>query len=118
MRPEDQDLSYLWDMREAARSVLRFVRGATPGSFAADELLRSAVERQLILLGEAARRVSAEFRTAHSELPWREMIGQRSVLIHDYGEVDAERIWLVAKDDLPTPVLQLDELLPPESDLV
>ena len=118
MRPEARDLSYLWDIREAARSVLRFIEGATLESFSADDLLRSAVERQLILPGEAARRVSEEFRATDSELPWREMIGQRSVLIHDHGEVSTERIWLVARDDLPTLVRQLDELLPPGSGLV
>lgn len=116
MQPEARDIAYLWDMREAARSIIRFVAGATLEEFRTNDLLRYAVERQFILIGEAARRVSAEFKAAHSELPWREMIGQRNVLIHEYGEISAELVWLVATTELPKLVEQLDVLVPPEAE--
>lgn len=114
MRPEARDLAYLWDMRDAARSIVRFIERTTLESFTANDLLRYAVERQLILVGEAARRVSPEFQASHPELPWREIIGQRNILIHQYGEIRAELVWLVATTDLPRLIGQLDALLPPE----
>ena len=58
-------------------------------------------------LGEAAGRVSALFRNTHPEIPWRQIIGQRNVLIHEYGEIKQERIWKVVKENIP----QLIELL-------
>jgi uncharacterized protein with HEPN domain len=61
MLPEDRDISYLWDMREAAQLVRSFVQGQVYSHFYDDRLLRSAVERQVELIGEAARRVSAAF---------------------------------------------------------
>jgi uncharacterized protein with HEPN domain len=46
-------------------------------------MLRSAVERQVEIIGEAARRVSDSFRQQHSEIPWSTIMGQRHVLAHD-----------------------------------
>jgi uncharacterized protein with HEPN domain len=48
-------------------------------------LIQSAVERQLEIIGEAARRVSEAFQQKHPEIPWRSIIGQRNVLAHQYG---------------------------------
>jgi len=114
MQPETRDLASLWDIRQAARSIMRFGEAATLDSFAADEMLKSAVERQLILIGEAARRVSDQFRSAHPEIPWREMIGQRNVLVHGHGDVSDDLVWRVIADDLPTLVEELDRLIPNE----
>jgi uncharacterized protein with HEPN domain len=47
------------------------------------------------------------FRNAHPEIPWRQIIGQRNVLIHEYGEVKQERIWKTVRENIP----QLIELL-------
>ena len=68
--PKD-DRVYLWDMLTAARAVVDFVRGHTLAEYEADLLLRSAVERQIEIIGEAARRISKEFQDAHPEIPWR-----------------------------------------------
>jgi uncharacterized protein with HEPN domain len=78
-------------------------------------MARYAVERQLILIGEAARRVSAAFKASHPELPWRQMIAQRNVSIHEYGDISAELVWQTVADDLPALVQQLDALLPSDS---
>jgi uncharacterized protein with HEPN domain len=66
--PKD-DRVYLWDMLTAARAVALFARGRTLAEYEADLLLRSAVERQIEIIGEAARRVSAEFQAAHPVIP-------------------------------------------------
>jgi uncharacterized protein with HEPN domain len=63
----------------------------------------------LEIVGEAAGGVSASFRNAHPEIPWRQIIGQRNVLIHEYGEIKQERIWKVIRENIP----QLIELLKP-----
>jgi uncharacterized protein with HEPN domain len=70
MRPKERDPAYLWDMREAARDVLRFIEGADFERFASDKMLRYAVERQVTVIGEAARRVSQAFKNQHPEIPW------------------------------------------------
>jgi len=109
--PKD-DRVYLWDMLTAARAVLEFSRGHTLAEYEADLLLRSAVERQIEIIGEAARRVSTEFQAAHPEIPWRPIQAQRHVLAHDYGEIKHERIWRVAKTHVPELITLLEPLVP------
>ena len=62
MCPEERDLSYLWDMRQAAREIYEFVQGVSYNLFENNKILRYAVERQLIVIGEAATHVSVEFQ--------------------------------------------------------
>lgn len=88
MRPEERDPAYLWDMLEAARAASDYTENLSLEEFLATgkeaDIIRLAVERQLEILGEAARRVSSQFREAHPELPWREIVGLRNVISHDY----------------------------------
>ena len=110
--PPSRDEAYLWDMLQAARKSVQFTPGLTYDSFRANDHLCAAVERQLIVLGEAARHVSDELRQTHPTIPWREMIGLRNVLVHDYGEVLPEMVWSIVRDDLPVLVIQLERLAP------
>ncbi len=112
MQPEERDAAYLWDMREAAQEVLDFIRAANYARFASDKMLRYAVERQIHVIGEAAKRVSHTFRESHPEIPWKGIIGLRNVLAHEYGEVLVERTWRVATERLPELVRVLEPLIP------
>lgn len=112
MRPEDRDLALLWDMREAAREVASFLQGVDYERFVAEKVLRYAVERQLVVIGEAARRVSERFQGEHPEIPWGKIVAQRNVLAHDYGEILAERVWLTATESIPKLIRLLDSLIP------
>lgn len=59
MLPEGRDAAYLWDMREAARDIVGWVRNLRYDEFCSNEMLHSAVEWKLEVFGEAAGRVSA-----------------------------------------------------------
>ena len=74
--------------------------------------LRYAVERQLIVFGEAARHVSNELKEQHPDIPWMQIIGQRNVLAHDYGEILVERVWLTATKNLPELLAFLEQITP------
>ena len=94
-----RDRITLEDIREALRRILSFTIGLTQESFLNDEKTQAAVVRQLEIIGEAAKRLSPEFRDAHPSFPWREMAGMRDKLIHGYDEVDLELVWqTVVKD--------------------
>jgi len=83
-------------MLEAARLVREFTKDVAEAAYLSDRKLQLAVERSLEIIGEAAGRVSPEFREAHPEIPWKGIVGQRNVLIHAYGEIQQERVWNVA----------------------
>jgi uncharacterized protein with HEPN domain len=67
-------------------------------------------------LGEAARRVSAEFQRSHPEIPWKQIIGMRHKVVHDYLHVDYDIVWAVATADLPPLILDLEKFVPPSAD--
>jgi uncharacterized protein with HEPN domain len=113
MSPSPRDSAYLWDMLQAARRILEFARDLDRADYMESDLVQAAVERQLEILGEAARRVSAEYREEHGEIPWRKIIGQRNVLAHEYGDVDQERIWEVISSDIAGLIMALEPLIPP-----
>ncbi len=112
MSAKKDDRAYLWDMLTAAQAVVTFVKGRTLQDYAVSLMLRSAVERQIEIIGEAARRVSKEFQEAHPEIPWRPIQAQRHVLAHDYGEIKHDRIWRVAEEHIPEMILLLEPLVP------
>jgi len=76
-------------------------------------MLRYAVERQILVIGEAAKNVSSTFKDAHPQIPWSAIIAQRNILAHEYGEILVERIWRVATVFIPELIKQLNLLVPP-----
>lgn len=63
--------------------------------------LRRALERCIELIGEAATRLPEDWRASHPQIPWRQIIALRNVLIHGYDVVQADVLWNVATNDVP-----------------
>lgn len=112
MPPEDRNTAYLWDLVQTSREILAFVEGKTFKDYAQDRMLQMATERGLQILGDAARRLSEDFRASHPDIPWSGIIGQRNVVVHDYADLDNVRIWRVLDQDLPKLLQQIERLLP------
>jgi uncharacterized protein with HEPN domain len=115
MRREQDDVSLLWDMLDAAKKIRQFVADKSFHDYSRDEVLQSAVERKLEIIGEAARNVSEKFQQEHPEIPWRGIISQRHFLAHEYGEVRQEKLWRVATVRIPELIAMLDRHLPPSA---
>jgi uncharacterized protein with HEPN domain len=115
MQPDSRDESYLGDMRAYALQVASFVRGASFDDFHPDSMLRSAVERSVEIIGEAANRVSRPVQEAHPEIAWGQIIGMRNVLAHGYSVVDVRVLWEIATVDVNDLILALDGMLGPRA---
>ena len=115
MRPEGRDPAHLWDMQESARGALRILGDTDLTRFLRpeQECLRLAVERELEILGEAARRVSDTFREEHPEIPWKDLIGLRNVISHQYDKVDYEAIYGIVRNRLSELLRLLEAVMPP-----
>jgi len=99
-------------MIEACEHVAAFVAATSPQGFAKERLFQAAVERELFILGEAAKHVPALIREQFPQVPWRQAAGLRDVLGHDYFGLDNDEIWHIATVDLPLLLQQLRELVP------
>ena len=108
-----RDPANLWDMLQAAERIQEFLKNRTFDNFMTDNMLRAAVDRNLEIVGEAARRLSEEFKQEHPEIPWRQIIAQRNVLIHEYNDIDYKEIWQVVSFHLPRLIEQIRPLIPP-----
>lgn len=108
---EARDAAYLWDIIEAARSIREFTVEVTVQQYLVDRKLQMAIERGIEIIGEASRHLSASVREDHPEIPWRQIVAQRNVIAHEYGEIKQERLWLVATRDIPNLLAQVEPLL-------
>lgn len=110
MLPEAKKL--VLDALQAAEAVNQFIEGKTEADYLSDLFLRSAVERQLFVVGEAItqlRQVDRDLFNALAES--RRLVGFRNLLAHGYGSVDDRRVWALIHEELPTTVEQLQHLM-------
>ncbi len=73
--------------------------------------------RPLEIIGEASAKISKDFRKAHSEIPWREMVGLRNRLIHQYFRIDYGIVWDTIHKDLPKLIEIIEPLVPKEDEV-
>ena len=67
-----------------------------------DEKTQDAIMFNLIIMGEAANRISEEFQAKHPEIPWSSIIGTRNVIVHGYDQVKLQIVWDIIQKDLPS----------------
>ena len=108
-----RDDAYLLDILLAGRKVFEYTRGLSHDEFKRNELVQDAAIRLISVIGEAASKVSFDFRAAHPDIPWSGMIGMRHRLVHDYFRVDVEKVWDTIQHDIPRLIALIEPLVPP-----
>ncbi len=96
-----RDESTLLDIVKAAQLVAVFVQDMAKGEFVQDIKTQSAVQHQLMVIGEAVKRLSPDFRNQYPAIPWSLIAGMRNHLIHGYDTVDLDEVWNTATRDIP-----------------
>jgi uncharacterized protein with HEPN domain len=112
----NRDLTTILDIVRAGELIADFVRGMDQRVFLTDKRTQSAVLHQLLIIGEAVKRLTRDFRAEHSQIPWAKMAGMRDVLIHAYDIVDLGEVWQTATVDIPYVLSQLVPMLPKQPD--
>ena len=107
-----RDDAHLLDILKAARLAIEFKGPAEKAEFLEDAKTQSAVLHQLLIIGEAVKRMSPEFRAAHPEVPWRLIAGTRDKLNHFYEGVELEEVWRMVTSDLPDLISRIEPLAP------
>lgn len=104
------DWARLRDILDAARLVERWI---APGklAFIEDEMRQAAIERKLMVIGEAVKKVSREYRLEWEMVPWLEFGAQRDELVHNYRSTLAENIWDMASRRVPLLRVQVEAIL-------
>lgn len=93
--------AYLFDIREAADRIARFVSGRSLEEYLEDELLRSAVERQYVIVGEAIVQLARHHPEVAAALSdHKNIIAFRNILIHAYARIDDRIVWNLVHSSL------------------
>jgi uncharacterized protein with HEPN domain len=111
MKKQRDHKSVLFDILSCSKNCIEFTKGMTLTEFEKDIKTISAVQHQLMIIGEATKKLTEEFRNTHDDIPWKKMAGTRDVLIHSYEEADLEIIWDIVTIQILGIIPKLEKIL-------
>lgn len=101
MRETIRDIDRLRHIDECIEHINDYLKGKTFEDMKADVMCFHAVVYNIMIIGEAANLLTIDFRKNHSEVPWRDIVDMRNVLVHGYITTNAVLIWETYTNDLP-----------------
>lgn len=99
MSNRDNELLLL-DMRESAEKIQRYTADLKFDEFIEKEMVIDAVARNFEIIGEAANRISDDFKNKNPQIEWKRMTGFRNRIIHDYFGIDHEIMWTIIQENI------------------
>jgi len=111
MKSRTDDL-FIYDIIEACERVGTYLDGVERKRFDTDSMIQDAVVRNIEIIGEAAKNISAETKDEHPKIAWREIARMRDKIVHHYFRLNMDIVWQTATVDIP----DLLELLRPPAD--
>ena len=112
---EHDDRLPMHQMLEHAREALEIARGESRAELESNRVLQLALAHLLLVVGEAATRVSPAGRAQYPEVPWSKAIGARNFIAHGYDRIDHDVVWNTIVEDFPPLVMVLERVLSGES---
>jgi uncharacterized protein with HEPN domain len=109
MRHDDSTLLDIWI---AAVRIEESTKDIDLDQFRSDWKIHSAVLHQLMIIVEAVKRLSENFRNSHPEIPWKSIAGLRDVLIHHYDFIDLSEVWTISEKHIPILIDFLKDQIP------
>jgi uncharacterized protein with HEPN domain len=105
---------YIEHMSACISRIKEYTDGIDEDGFLNNNLIQDAVIRNFEIIGEAAKKLNADFRSKYFEIEWKKIAGMRDKLIHDYIGVDLWAVWGVVENIIPTLENQIEDILKKE----
>jgi uncharacterized protein with HEPN domain len=107
-----KDEATIVDILLAAQDIQKLSARKTRDQFANDQVIQWAVIFKIIVLGEATKRLSDEFREKHPQIDWKQIAGVRDRCVHGYDRIDINKVWQVISEDAPKLEQYLKTVIP------
>jgi len=95
------NLVYIQHMLECIAKIEEYSNNITKKKFIEASIIQDAIIRQIEIIGEASKLISEDLKEKNKNIPWKDMVGMRDKLIHNYLGVDLEAVWETVKKDIP-----------------
>jgi uncharacterized protein with HEPN domain len=92
---------YLEEILDSIAQIETYTSGLSQELYQADRLVQDAVLRRIEIIGEAVKHLPDEIKSRHPDVPWRNIVGTRDILIHTYFAVDVPLTWHMIRVSLP-----------------
>lgn len=106
-----EPITYLKHIQDECSYIISVSENLQFQEFVEDETLKRAVVRSLEIIGEATKKIPADFKVKWNTIQWKNMAGMRDSLIHDYIGVNYAIVWDVMKNKIPDIQIQISEFL-------
>jgi len=111
MKGKIGDKQRLLHIIDAISEIQTYTKNESFNVFLSNSMMRFASIKQLEIIGEAANYLSAETKEKFSDIEWKQIIGMRHILVHEYFGIDANLIWQVIINDLPVLKVKIEGVL-------
>ena len=111
-----RDFQFLLDILQSAQLIVRYTDLCSKDDFICNMQLQDSVIRRLLIIAEAARRVSDTTKLKFPAISWHEINGMRNRLVHEYDDVDLDILWNTLQSEIPALIDELKFQLPSSED--
>lgn len=110
-----RDIQFLLDMLQSAELIMTYINQCDKNEFIENIQLQDSVIRRLLVIAEAAKRVSEVTKQNLANISWQEINGMRNRLVHEYDDIDLDIVWDVVQLEIPHLISELKLQIPPET---
>lgn len=93
---------YIYDILDSIRRIKKYTKGMDYKKFSNDELVVDGVIKNFLVMGEAIKNISPKFMKDNKDIPWKQIIGMRNKMIHEYFGIDLIVVWDTIENSLPS----------------
>ena len=111
MKSKLGDKARLQHISDAIKEIENYITNSSYKDFQSNSMMQFATVKQLEIIGEAANQLTEHFKKLYTEIQWREIVGLRNILIHEYFGIDTKIVWDILQIDLPKLKIQVEEIL-------
>ncbi len=102
---------FVKDVLDAIDKIEEFIGNMEYGEFIQDDKTSTAVVKKIEIIGEAIKNIPRDVRVKYNAIPWKDIVGMRNKITHNYFKIDYEIVWNVVKEKLPALKIQVEQVL-------